>query len=228
MKNRKSNSHKKFKSDLSYGTHFEFATIPFIEEFFNKHLNKQDKSLMFLQENLSTNLTELKKWDTKYIIVDSLTRKRLEDKPLTFEIKADKYDKTGNLIFEKTCSKKPSGVFVTEAEYFVYILPRYTSQNFYIVKPEKLRDLLSTTFSSCISMGNGDGGKVTSYLVNKFTFDEEFIKIGKILDVNIEIPDKFNLTKFKEEAKTVNYYSVNTESSLNYSDSIKKYDNPLE
>lgn len=217
MKNRKSNS-QKFKDDLSYGSHFEYATIPFIEEFFNKHFNPQGKRLEFLQTNMSTEIKKLKEWDTKYIVTDSLTRKRLEDNPLTFEIKADKYDMTGNLFFEKTCKGQPSGVFVTAADYFVYILPRYQSQNFYIVKPEKLRQLLTTVFASCISKGNGDGGKVTSYLVNKFTFDEEFIKIGKILDVNIEIPDKFNLTKFKEEAKTVNYYG----------DSIKKYDNPLE
>jgi hypothetical protein len=35
--------------------------------------------------------------------------------------------------------KKVSGVFATEANYFIYILPRYKENNFYIVKPETNR-----------------------------------------------------------------------------------------
>jgi hypothetical protein len=48
------------------------------------------------------------------------------------------------IYFEKSCSKKVSGVFATEANYFIYILPRYKENNFYIVKPEKLIELLKS------------------------------------------------------------------------------------
>jgi hypothetical protein len=65
-------------------------------------------------------------------------------------------------FFEKSCSKKSIRVF-KEANYFIYILPRYKENNFYIVKPEKLIELLNEKFPSCISYGGGDGGRVASF-----------------------------------------------------------------
>jgi hypothetical protein len=67
------------------------------------------------------------------------------------------------IYFLKSCSKKVSGLFATEANYFIYILPRYKENNFYIVKPEKLIELLNEKFPSCISYGGGDGGRVASF-----------------------------------------------------------------
>jgi hypothetical protein len=79
----------------------------------------------------------------KYIVVDNFTNQRLKE--ITFEIKQISMMKLV-IYFEKSCSKKVSGVFATEANYFIYILPRYKENNFYIVKPEKLIELLNEKF----------------------------------------------------------------------------------
>jgi hypothetical protein len=51
---------QKFSKDLEYGTHFEWESIKYIEDFFNKFLIKQNKSLKFLNENFSSSVKELK------------------------------------------------------------------------------------------------------------------------------------------------------------------------
>lgn len=211
---KKTNS-TKFNSDLDWGHYWEWESISFICETFNKVLNKRGEKLNFLQENISTKKNELKKWDMKYLISDIKENNPI--KKLTFEIKADKFEETGNLFFEKSCSKKPSGVFSTEADYFIYILPRYSSLNFYLVKPKDLIELLTTKYAQCLSYGGGDGGRVVSYLVTKSEFDEDFIKIGKLYDWNVKIPDKFNIVKFNEKKK----YTYQ-------SDFLKCYENPLD
>jgi hypothetical protein len=213
------NNTQKFSKDLEYGTHFEWESIKYIEDFFNKFLIKQNKSLKFLNENFSSSVKELKKWDMKYIVVDNFTNQRLKE--ITFEIKTDKYDETGNLFFEKSCSKKVSGVFATEANYFIYILPRYKENNFYIVKPEKLIELLNEKFPSCISYGGGDGGRVASFLINKNTFDEEFDGVGKLLSWDVQIPAKFGVSSFTKK-NTTTYYADASQKSM------KKYENPLD
>lgn len=210
----KKNNTKKFDKDLEWGVFWEFETISFIENLFNEHLNPKGMKLMFLNENLNKNVIVLKDWDVKYVILDTLTNVKI--KTITFEIKADKFEETGNLFFEKSCSKKQSGVFTTKANFFVYYLPRYKENNFYIVKPEKLINLINDKFPSCINYGGGDNGRVVSYLINKNTFDDEYksINCGKLLTCNLTIPEKFGIDKF-DEKKKYTYYS---DTKKNYDD----------
>jgi hypothetical protein len=58
----------------------------------------------------------------KYIVVDNFTNQRLKE--ITFEIKQISMMKLVIYFFEKSCSKKVSELFATEANYFIYILPR--------------------------------------------------------------------------------------------------------
>jgi hypothetical protein len=205
MYKKKTASTKKFNADLEWGTYWEWETISFIEKYFNDYLIPLRKKLQFSNENLSKNIQGLKEWDMKYAILDIISNKPI--KYITFEIKADRFDKTGNLIFEKKCSNKLSGLFATKADYFVYYLPRYQEDNFYICKPDTLMDLIEDKFASCLNFGGGDNKKVISYLVNKQTFDEEYtaIKSCKLLTCDLEIPAKYNVTKFKEEKKYTYY-----------------------
>ncbi|MEW5675492.1 hypothetical protein ABGT15_04200 [Flavobacterium enshiense] len=205
----------KFDSDLKWGQFIEWETIPFIEKTFNEVLIKRGEKMRFIQENISTKKNELKKWDLKFGIYKDGSP--FLEREIYFEIKGDKFDETGNLFFEKSCSKKDSGVFATEANFFVYFLPRYKSKNFYLVKPKDLIELLTTKYASCLSYDGGDGGRVLSYLVTKSDFDEDFVKVGKLLDCSITIPDYFGLEKFKEKSKTT-YQS----------DFLKCYENPLD
>lgn len=207
----------KFNADLEWGTYWEWETIPFIENYFNEYLNRRGQRLEFQNENLSKNVKGLKEWDMKYAIIDTFSNQII--KTITFEIKADRFDETGNLIFEKSCSKKVSGVFATKADYFVYILPRYKENNFYLVKPKDLINLISDKFPQCLNYGGGDNGKVVSYLINKTTFDLEYtaIKSCKLLTSDIEIPARFNVSKFDEKKK----YTY-------YSDEVKKYEDPFD
>jgi len=204
---------KKFEADKTWGTHWEYESIPFIQSSFDKVLNPKEKRLRFYTMNESSDVANLKKWDAKYEIIDTLTAEI--KKTITFEIKADKYD-SNNLFFEKTCSKKPSGVYATEADYFVYILPRYVCDNFYMIEPKKLIELLDENYKHCLQYG-GDGGRVYGYVINKESFYADFKNAGgKILTWTVEIPQKFEVGKFTEKTKVI--YTSNE---------MKKYPDPL-
>ncbi|MFC6095817.1 hypothetical protein ACFPVY_04090 [Flavobacterium qiangtangense] len=191
---------KKFDSDSEWGKYWEWESISFIQECFNKVLNPSEKRIRFLQMNESTKVSEMKKWDSKFEIIDTLTASR--KKILTFEIKSDKYE-SSNLFFEKTCSKSPSGVYATEADYFIYILPRYQTRNFFIIEPKKLMQLLDEKYQHSLQYG-GDGQRVFGYVINKDSFELDFIEAGgKIKDWTVEIPLRFEVKKFADKSRTV-------------------------
>lgn len=210
---------KKFEKDLDFGEHFEMASVNFITEFFNKKLIVNEKKLLFLGQNNGTSTTELKKYDLKFGIFP-LTGAIEAERIITFEIKTDKYD-SANVFFEKSCSKKPSGVYATEADYFIYILPRYTEKNFYIIKPVDLINLLDKG-DYHLSIGVGDGKRVNGFLINRLDFEKDFVQNkGKLLDNKYIIPDKYNLTMLSST-------STNNNKNVVTVDKIKKYDNPMD
>lgn len=189
-----------FKSDLDWGNHWEWESISFITENFNKVLNTRELRLRFMKMNEGKKIAEMKGWDSEYQIVDTLTCQ--VKKTLRFEIKADKYD-SNNLFFERSCNGKQGGVYATTADYFVYILPKYRNQNFYIIKPQDLMKLLDAKYATHLQTG-GDGGRVFGYLIEKESFTQDFINAGgKMLDWTIEIPHKFNVEKFQNKSKVV-------------------------
>lgn len=211
------NRTKQFNSDLEWGNFGEQTLIPFIEKYFNRG----DKfiSYWYNSSDITKNKKVLKEWDLRFGTYDKnyFNGKDFTGK-IEFEIKTDKYPiNTGNLIFEKSCGRKQSGVFATKANYFLYFLPLFKQNNIYLIKSEALRVLLKK-YDWCITSGGDYGSNTMMYKIPREDFDKEFIEAGGRIETfnDYTIPEWFNVKEFKE-----NKY-------IYKSDEFKKYENPLD
>ena len=207
-----------FIKDEEWGSYFEFELNRFIEPYFNLYLNKSGKFISFTTLRSSDIYKKKSDWwrfDTLYNIYDNENSSPI--KQVKFEIKTDKFEMTGNVCIERKCSKKLSGVFHTEADYFIYYMPRYTENNLYLFKPSDLVKFLEKYNDDLRYLG--DGGRSYSYIIDKCLFDNDIIenKIGKIFTFNLPIPDRFGVEKF-----------VKNVSRASYDYSVDKYDNEIE
>lgn len=212
---------KTFDFDLEYGEFFEAELSNFIEPLFNSNLKSKNKFISWTTLRSSDIYKSKRDWwrfDTLYNIYQYDNVSPVDK--LKFEIKCDKYDNTGNICIEKKCSKKLSGIFHTEADYFIYYMPRYNDNNLYLCKPNKLKVFLEEKYEACLKMV-GDGGRSMSYIINKNSFDEEFIteNIGRIYNWNIEIPERFNINKFNNDGKVV----YNSQKKVDYDEDPLKF-----
>jgi len=81
---------------------------------------------------------------------------KYNNKPVTYEIKTDIYPKnTGNLVVEFECRGKPSGIAITEADYFVTYFPHLNE--IWNIKTNILRELIKQ-YNPKISENSGDEG----------------------------------------------------------------------
>lgn len=205
-----------FINDNEWGSYWEFELNRFIEPYFNSKMN--DKFISFTTLRSSDIYKNKKDWwrfDTLYNIYEYNNSEPVRQ--IKFEIKTDKYDCTGNICIEKKCSNKLSGVFHTEADYFIYYMPRYKKNNLYLFKPKELSIFLEKYNHTLKYLG--DGGRSLSYIITKDIFDQDIIdnNIGKILTFDSPIPSHFNIDKFIDSKKVV-YESTD----------IKKYEDPFD
>lgn len=210
-----------FIKDEEWGNYWEGELNRWIEPHFNHQLYLKKLTLAWSSLRSSDIYPKKKDWwkfDTLYHLY-----KENEPKPIKqvkFEIKADKFDNTGNICIEKMCSNKISGVFHTEADYFIYYMPRYSENNLYLFKPEDLSKYLVKYDDMLRDIG--DGKRSTSYIINKELFDADIRnnKIGRIYTFNVPIPAKFGIEKFtsKPSDKRHTYYG---EIKKDYDDSIE-------
>ena len=193
MKKKNNTQSQQFYLDLKFGKYAEAIMKDWIIDFFSK---KKPTSYLYNSDDEFGHLPEgerrirLKEYDLKFDI---------GGKEVLFEVKADKYENTGNLVFEHTHNGKPSGVFVTKAEYFVYFFPRFIENNVYIIKSEKLKKLLLPNEERIWHTNHGgDQGKTVNYLISKCDFNDEFIMAGGLIKTveNVSIPAEFGLTRF--------------------------------
>jgi hypothetical protein len=95
------------------------------------------------------------------------------DKILKYEIKTDEYEKfkgeTGNIFIEFSCSGKKSGIYASEADYYVYYFPQMRKAYF-----TSKAVLLANRHLFHISYGGGDNGTVKGFLVDRKEFDYLF------------------------------------------------------
>lgn len=173
-----------FNQDLDFGHWGESVMVDYITNRFTTNTR------LCIFTGSSRGLS-LKDYDLKFDLLNKVT------KTITFEIKTDKKENTGNVFFEKSCNEVDSGVISSKSDYFVYFLPRRLKDNLYFIETQRLKHILTTIFNHCINYGAGDGGRVVGYLIATADFNEEFIKYGgEIITLPVNIPSEFNLTKF--------------------------------
>jgi hypothetical protein len=172
-----------FNEDLEFGHWGESVMIDYITDRFTT----DSRLCIFTGSSRGSNL---KDYDLSFDLLNKVT------KTITFEVKTDKKDDTGNVFFERSCSGVLSGVMSSKSDYFIYFLPRRLKNNLYFIDTKMLKHVLAI-FDHCINYGGGDGGRVVSYLINTDDFNEEFVKYcGEIITLDVDIPSHFNLTKF--------------------------------
>lgn len=99
-------------------------------------------------------------------------------KEYTYEVKTDVYPKdTGNMVIEFECRNKPSGIYATQADYFVYFYPHLGE--IWRIKCEDLRKLISTT-NPHIFTGAGDSGSNTKLFRLKKKEVEKYFRVHRI------------------------------------------------
>jgi hypothetical protein len=86
-----------------------------------------------------------------------------------YEVKADRLSaKTGNLCIEYECSGVPSGIKVTQADYYAYFVINGGNQDLYLIPVDRLKAYIET--SNPKKMGGGDNYRSRFYLIPKAVF----------------------------------------------------------
>lgn len=143
-------SKKDFSQDINIGEDGE----GFIKHFLI------DKGYKFLSENK----------DYKYDLLMSFNGREI-----TYEIKTDVYvspkKDTGNLVVEFESRGKPSGISVTEADYYVYYMPKL--KEIWNIKMDELKSLIDD--NNFKEVNGGDVGSNTKmYLIRRSNYKKYF------------------------------------------------------
>lgn len=142
---------------------------------FNKDLVKGEKGEEFIvsfMQNLGFQFIH-KRNDNKYDLMMGYNRYSY-----SYEIKTDIYPRdTGNIAIEFESRGKPSGIAVTEADFFVTYFPHL--KEIWNIQTNKLKKLIDENNIKSVD-GAGDPGSNTKlYLVKKSKFKNHF-KVHKI------------------------------------------------
>lgn len=113
--------------------------------------------------------------NTKYYDLLIETSKGIE---LKIEVKEDfTCERTGNVGVEFKCRGKPSGIFVTEAQYYIYKIHTPFGIKFYMLRTEKLKEMITKhLYKRIIIGGDRDSGSM-NYLFDLEVFKRNAIRI---------------------------------------------------
>lgn len=143
---------------------------------FKKDIDTGEQGELFIRnllENLGYEFIE-KKEDSTYDLKMSYKQKEY-----TYEIKTDVYPKdTGNLVIEFECRNKPSGINITQADYFVTYFPHLGE--IWNIKSDDLRKLIAETKPHVFDR-SGDKGSNTKLYRLKKTDVAPYFKVHKII-----------------------------------------------
>jgi len=155
-----------FNSDLKLGNEGEQIVVKFLES----------KGLKYLQSN-NDNRYDIKMltYNTEYGKYYDYNKK-YKTKELTYEIKTDVkcaplFD-TGNLFIEFSSRKKPSGIEVTQADWFVTYF-QFLNELWFI-RTDKLRELIKENVFPILKNAGDHGSETHGYLINRREFFKHF------------------------------------------------------
>lgn len=90
---------------------------------------------------------------------------------IKYEIKSDRMaHKTGNLCIEFECSNKPSGISITQSDYYGYFIVNDNGYVLYTIPTEKIKEeIQKKTYKRTLKGGNG-------FKSNFYLFDKDIFK----------------------------------------------------
>lgn len=115
------------------------------------------------------------------------------DKNLKMEVKTDNYicDKndTGNIAVEIMYKNKPSGISTTKSDWFMYYMPKISSNNLWMIEVSKLKELIKTNIKDLKTVmgGDNDDSKIVLIPRNKYS---KYFGIDTLIRKNIEEKDE--------------------------------------
>ena len=105
-------------------------------------------------------------------------------KPISFEIKSDKYENTGNMAIEISDAGKPSGISVSKADMFIYNYTNLDDKYVYLffISMSLLKDILKKNIKSLKRVYGGDDKESEMILIPMSEYKKHFTlrKIPKV------------------------------------------------
>lgn len=122
------------------------------------------------------------KYEFEYSKVKGLTKPHcvknsfydiITEEGIKYEIKSDRYTyKTGNFCIEFECSNKPSGISITQSDFYGYfVVINDKDYQLYTIPTSYIREIITDKKYNRIMKG-GDGYKSKFYLFNKDLFTQ--------------------------------------------------------
>lgn len=105
--------------------------------------------------------------------------KNRDGKEIKFEVKTDRWEKynrkTGNIFIETRCNDKPSGIWSTKSDVYVFYFPDYGE--IYMIKTDDLKSLITRPDVVCRRSMAGDRGAVSGFVINRYKHGHLFKRI---------------------------------------------------
>jgi len=100
-----------------------------------------------------------------------------KDKLVTYECKTDLFPNTGNYFVETKCRNKPSGIYVTKADYFVTYFVK--DSEIWFIKTDRLKSIINNGDNHRKVYYAGDANSGTeAFLIKKWKYRKEFLIIN--------------------------------------------------
>lgn len=102
-----------------------------------------------------------------------------DDEIITLEVKEDfQCQQYNNIAVEFSSRDKPSGIEVTKAEYFVYVIHTKSGIKYLLFKTDKLKKMISDKRYSRIASGKDTDGNFNKFYLFPY---EKFCTLGKFI-----------------------------------------------
>lgn len=139
--------------------------------------------------------------DNSYLFSDLIVQGK-KGKQYKVEIKTDEYYDTGNLAIELSCNKRKSGIEKTKSDIWIYYFRNLNTDNVWIIKSDKLRELIKTGNFHVASGGDGDGSRLALLPKNQVREHFKVCSWNKLIEEKSK-PNKigFNLDIFNDKPK---------------------------
>jgi hypothetical protein len=97
---------------------------------------------------------------------------QIKDRQFTVEVKDDYIaERTGNIAIEYSSRGKPSGISVTQSDYYIYKINREIEKSYiYIIKVSKIKEMISNNLYFKIINGGDRGSNTLFYLFKEKLF----------------------------------------------------------
>ncbi len=152
-----------FKKNGSYNFEEDIVTGEQGEDFIKEFMI--NKGYKFISDNK----------DNKYDLLMSFKNRKIKYEIKTDVLLSPKND-TGNIVVEFESRGKSSGISVTEAEFYIYYIPKLNEV--WNIKMDKLKNLInSNNFKEVI--GGDKGSDTKMYLINRNKYKNNF-KVYKV------------------------------------------------